>query len=99
LTIDRDLDPRAQVHFIETDLPPIQVALPIHVATGFGVCIAGLITQVLPNGEVFAELHPPPGHATPYRDERLQYQPGGMGVGTYHRLLECPDLNRHGWQR
>jgi hypothetical protein len=75
----------------------VQVASLIHVCDGFGVCIAGLVTQVIGGGQILAEVFPPPGQPRAWRDMRLRFEAGGMTAGTYHRLLECPSLNRGQW--
>lgn len=86
-----------EVRYVETDLPPVMVGLPIHVVEQ-GRCMAGQITEVTFSGEVYAEVKPPPNAVLPHRDVRYRFEPGGQGYGTFHRLMECPTLAQmRGW--
>lgn len=97
--IDRELDPpgRTEVHYVETDLAPVQVALAVHVATGTGDCVAALVRAIYGDGTVVVAAFPPPGSNVPLVDARYRYEPGSYNPYTYHRLLECPSLNRGQW--
>lgn len=81
------------VRIVESDLPPIMVGIIVHVAEGYGQCTAGIITELLVNGEARIDLFQPPGRPRAWRDQTFRFEPGGMNITTFHRLLECPALS------